>query len=836
MINRRKIKVWAVSFGLVVGVFIIICFFVQTPEIQRPGSENGGDDMVVPDLSGKSSEVAGVGIGKVSMTEFIKRDEDTGRIKEIFGFEKLLNPERKNERWKLDQPYLKSFGEDSSFKLTADKGDVRVDTIVGEATPSEGTLRGNVVITINSQQDGKSVQSFVYMDTLDYSSDRSEIATKGPIRFVSDDVILEGVGMVLIYNTGLDRIEYFKITELDYLNIYNASSLEGDPGEVTASGEESAGKVASVVGPVEKSEPVLESVAMDPVKKSTPVLKSAVLDPVEKAEVVLEPVVMDPIEKLGAVSVPAEDKSSSKLASRKPGNYYQCSFFDDVVIKRLDNLVVQGADNINIVSIFYGKSDKGKSEATSAGGKESLEEKKVAKDVAIVKEDKGIKDVEGLAVGEAVVKNENIAKDVPGLAIEESISDAASGEGSVDVAANETVVNAMEEDRVPEIVVTCRGSLVVVPMADVDETVSTDGRPVVIKLSEVAVKGKGAGGDGEDAVFAEEAGPGKTYFRSKHIDYDLTSGRGYAGGPVKFTFYSEPDPNGLDPEKLIPMIVDADDNAEYYDDAKVMTFNGNVIGQRKDVKVDHVQDNVFYGEQLAVELYQESAEAKELSVKYVSVTGEKVKLKSTRTVGEEIINQVQLFRSRINYDAINEVITAGEGGRIEINNANAPVKAAIGKGKRSLGLEKPCYAVIENFERLMWFLKGNTIIAKGEETGLTVGYIPIVDGKPGSAIQTAAKHVTARLNTSKSKRAELLTLTARDGVHYYEEDGNEFTGDNLFYDASTDMMVVSGHDGQPCFANGVETDRIVYNLGTGKWKTSLSSRPGTVSSKRRRRR
>ena len=778
MVNGRKIKVWVVSFVLVVGIFGAYSFFVKTPEIASPGAQSGIDDIVVPDLSGKTSKIADVGIGKVSVTEFIKRDAVTGKFKEVFGFEKMLNPERKNERWKLEKPYLKSFGEDSSFELTADKGDVQVDTIVGEVTPSEGTLWGNVVITLNSQQDGESAQSFIYMDTLDYSSDRSEIATKGPFEFVSDDITLQGIGMVLIFNTVLDRIEYFKITKLVYLNIYNADSLGSDSSDAVVVSEGSAGKVESGIVEV--------AAAVDPVEKSAPALDPAADKSPEKS---------------------SAGSSSSKSVSKKAGTYYQCSFFDDVVIKRLDNLVIKGAESINIVNIFDDQSDGKKSEASSTASQKPLADKKGAKEEA-------------------------------GLSVDEVVSDAVTKDGGIEVAADEPAVISMDKDRVPEFVVTCSGSLVVVPMPNADEGAVIEGRPVVMKLEEGSVRSRGERVDGADTVIAdEEAKLDKTRFDARHIDYDLTAGRAYAGGPVKFTFYSKPDPNGLDPDALIPMIVDADDNAEYFDAEKIINFNGNVVGVRKDVKVDYVQDNVFYGDRLAVDLHKATPDANELSVKHVAVTGEKVKLKSTRMIGEKIINQIQLFRSRIDYDAVGEVVTAGAGGRIEINNANAPVKAIDDKRKKSLGMEGPCYAVIDNFESLMWFLKGNTIIAEGGENGLTVGYIPIIEGRAEGAIQTATKHVVARFDTSKTKRAQLLTLTARDGVHYYEEDGNEFMGDNLFYDAATDLMVVSGLEGHPCLANGVETERIGYNLGTGKIKTSISSKPGTISppSKRRRR-
>ena len=78
-------------------------------------------------------------------------------------------------------------------------------------------------------------------------------------------------------------------------------------------------------------------------------------------------------------------------------------------------------------------------------------------------------------------------------------------------------------------------------------------------------------------------------------------------------------------------------------------------------------------------------------------------------------------------------------------------------------------------------------------------------------------------------QAELSTLTASAGVTY-EDDKNQFAGNELFYDHDNSIMKVTGDRIQPCYFNGTLVDGIEYNLKTGKVKARVVG-PSTLQLK-----
>ena len=84
-----------------------------------------------------------------------------------------------------------------------------------------------------------------------------------------------------------------------------------------------------------------------------------------------------------------------------------------------------------------------------------------------------------------------------------------------------------------------------------------------------------------------------------------------------------------------------------------------------------------------------------------------------------------------------------------------------------------------------------------------------------------------------SGRSQLGRLRAKEGVYYDEEDGHWFEGERLSYDAGEALMSIAGTEARPCVADGTQVPEIEYNLKTGKVKTRLSSRPGSIMSPRR---
>ena len=321
-------------------------------------------------------------------------------------------------------------------------------------------------------------------------------------------------------------------------------------------------------------------------------------------------------------------------------------------------------------------------------------------------------------------------------------------------------------------------------------------------------------------------------FSAKKIDYDMEADYAFATGPVMFTFYaSNPDYTGADPEP-VPVVITADDNAEFFGDQNRIVFNGSVVGSRRTQTPAYLQTSTFRGQKLIVDLAQTQPDSTD--VRHVTVVGGKVRLESVRSVDEKTINHVRLSCRRIDYEASDEIVTATGPGDIQINNENAPPPDKEEADKK-ISLQRPCYAFIEGFDKLRWFTTDNRITADGKTKSVNMNYLPLVEGKWGQVIRSAATHIEANFTEVASGRSELTKLRTTGGVSYREVGGNEFIGDSLFYDVGKSLMSVTGSEMIECQLNGTFFDEIEYDLATGKAKGLLASKPGILPRRAKRR-
>ncbi len=325
-------------------------------------------------------------------------------------------------------------------------------------------------------------------------------------------------------------------------------------------------------------------------------------------------------------------------------------------------------------------------------------------------------------------------------------------------------------------------------------------------------------------------------FKAKKIDYDMTTGNAFATGPVTFTFYVR-DANDTDPgAESVPVVITADDNAEFFKDENRVVFNGNVVGTRLTQKAAYSQKSTFHGDKLIVDLAETKTGSTD--IRHVAVLGRQVMMESVRSANDIIISHIRLSCKHIDYDAIEEVVTATGPGDIQINNENAPVPSQKEETDKNISLQKPCYALIEGFDKLRWFTRANRITANGKTRSVNISYLPITDGKRGRIVRAATTHITANFIETASGQNELATLQTTGGVTYREVGGHEFIGDTLFYDTAASLMTVAGTDQVPCLLNGALVEEIEYDLATGDIKAELASKPGMLRSppKRKKRR
>ena len=216
--RSRKLSIWLISFGAVLMVFLFYSLLSRTPRIEvETGSEAAGTD---GDFDAEVGVVGKVGVGPVEIARFIDLNKDK-QIAREFGFEKLLH--KSGDEWAIEKPFINIFR--SSFKcyITADKGDVQVETAAGKTSPKDAKLSGNVVIHIVPEKGSSMVEGFIYLDDVIYISEKSQFSTDGPVKFTSQDANMLATGMELVYNDELGQLEFLRIINLESLRIRSSS-------------------------------------------------------------------------------------------------------------------------------------------------------------------------------------------------------------------------------------------------------------------------------------------------------------------------------------------------------------------------------------------------------------------------------------------------------------------------------------------------------------------------------------------------------------------------------------------------------------------------------------
>ncbi len=216
----RKIFIGLVSFAAVAGAFLLYSLVDKTPLIDTDTGTGliGLADSNFGDFgdANEIGKIGDVGIGTTEKAYYVKRNEKNEIIGE-FGFEVLLHSE--GDIWELKKPYRNIYKPGFTCYMTADRGSVEVETAAGSTTPKDAAFSGNVVIHILPGKSGDVKESTIYLDDLVFLSDRSQLATGGPVTVVSEDFQMVGTGMELIYNDVLNRLELFRIFDLESLLI-----------------------------------------------------------------------------------------------------------------------------------------------------------------------------------------------------------------------------------------------------------------------------------------------------------------------------------------------------------------------------------------------------------------------------------------------------------------------------------------------------------------------------------------------------------------------------------------------------------------------------------------
>jgi hypothetical protein len=372
-----------------------------------------------------------------------------------------------------------------------------------------------------------------------------------------------------------------------------------------------------------------------------------------------------------------------------------------------------------------------------------------------------------------------------------------------------------------DIVVTCDNGIAVVPM-------DSSGMP-----ENAATEGKGL------KSFNDEKG--RPTFVAQKIDYCVITKDTVASGPSELTFYASdfasatPDENDVmgtegkprPPERGggkqpgVPVKVTAQERAKFLPVLNQVIFEGNVLCTMLRENTDFQQKYSLSSPKLTVDLSKDKRSRAD--IKHLTASGEVVQLDTSKWAGEKLLGFTKLKCLQFDYDTDQQVFLATGSGIIAVDNSKiAEPEKAVGR----FSLQKPCYAVVRNFDTLKYLKEANLIIADAGAEQILIDYFPVIKGQQGQQTSATSNHIEAVLYETASGQTELSTLSAKGGITYEEQRPKkgktvQFVGSEMFYDGGKSMITAWGDESQPCFLNGALAPGIEYNLKTDRIKTKI---------------
>jgi len=869
----RKLLVGFVSLGVVFAAYVLYTGVSDTPLLETDsGAEfiESAADSNIGDFDNRVGKIGDIGLGPMQKAYFINVNKETKALEREWGFERLLH--EAEGFWELEKPYVNVFETDFTCYITADKGLVQVETAVGWTAAKDATFSGNVVVHVLPKESSELKECFVYLDDMTFLSERSQLSTAGPVEFVSDDVHMLGTGLEIIFNDQSDRLEFFRIADLETLRLKGSQAAMFSSGET----ERPAETVAGAETPAE-----LESQA----EPEQPDQTVAAAGPQEDAE-----------------QLPQDARSQ---VERKQGVFYKCVLSRNVLIETPDELIFAD-QRILISDIFWSKDSGGLSGKAEPGD---------------------VNDTEAVAAAgdqDHDVDPNSIPADDPG---DPNVVVAASGETNVGVPAHSEPNES--PGQIAEIVVTCDNGLVLVPMdaaRSLDEymqdpkgrEVSPSGRLAQIEdntgrtvflapridynavtgdvvadgLSELTFYASGSAGaetNKPPAPTRITARNSVEFFRatdrivfkgdcqgtmpqdglteqrnvtflSPEITVNLPADKSgqpdvLAVGPAELTFYMQ-DANDTDtvqdgnvpstPKEPIPVTVTAQKQARFSGASNQIIFEEDCRCTTIREDPNGVTQYLLASELITVDLPEDTNDRSSgpgADIERLTATGGVVRLATTRTARTDpdhaehvsdanaaaLLGGVELKCSRVDLDPVRGLfMAAGPPAEIRMDNSKADVAEQEPNG---LSLSEPCYVFIQNFDTLKYFINENRIVADAGRNGvLWLQHVPVVDGEHDLDATTiaSAPHVEAFLTETAEGHTELSTLTATGGIAFDDDANNSiFLGSRLFYDHKSSIMKITGDASNPCLCNGVLVDEIEYNVTTGKLEFEVVA-PGAM--------
>ena len=740
--SLRKIFIAFISLAAVLAIFLFYGRLGKTPPIPMD-TDTGAEfiDSVADSNEGGLENDVGmigeVGVSTIRKARYITLNENN-EVEREWGFERLLHEVR--DLWEIEKPYMNIYQRNFKFYITADKGNVQVETAVGKSTPKDATFTGNVVIRILPEGSSNVKKSNIYLDDIIFLSEKSQLSTANSVKFVSEDAQMLGTGMELIYDNKLERLEYLRIIDLESLRIKSSQTGFRSDARMQADGTVDTG------GPAKMQQPDETVVASD---------KGQIQTTAARPEVEL-------------------GKAYPERSRRD--EYYECIFGKNVLIDSPEQLVF-AHDKIAINDIFWSKASNGQSNQTDAGAAKQGPR----------------------SPDEAGTNNVNVPKqDEP----------------------SESSQNQPNEssEKCEDIIITCDGGFVVTPMGSA-KTNEYSGKS---STQASTITGTERPKEFEDVN-------DRTTFLTRIIDYSASTDDTVAVGASELIFYTndliQAEPN----QTTVPVKVTSQKLLRFLPALNQVIFEGDCVCEMLREDPNGLRRYVVSGQRFRVDLSPDKDKRSSDSgrqIKHFTADGGVVKLATVKMANEKVLGGVEVKCLKCEYDTAQQLFLATGPGLINLDNSNIHEPNSQ---QDKFTLNKPCWAIIENFQTLKYFLDKNQLVADAPSQGLlTVNYFPIVKTQVqyDQQVTVTAVHVQADLIETAEGEFKLSTLSATGGITYEDRD-KEFDGGRLFYDAGKAIITVHGDKLRPCHFNGVPVDEIEWDLKTDKIKFEITG-PGAL--------
>ena len=852
----RKVFIGFVSLGVVLGVYLLYARISETPEIDTDRAAEAiksTTDGNAVDPDSQMGKIGDVGVGPAEKAHYVTRNPKTQEIVREFGFEKLLHQVR--GVWEIEKPYMNIYRRNFKCFITADKGEVQVETAVGRTTPKDATFSSNVVIHTVPTGSGSIKESFVHLDNIIFLSEKSLLMTTGPIRFESEDARMRGTGLELIYNEQAERLEYFKIADLESMS-YRVTNSQAALFPITQTPAEAT---VESNAPTEAPQPPSTSTGPEPVEPNETIMADA--------------------------SGENETLPTKAEPSIKPqeGEYYKCVLNDNVLIDTPEQLIF-AEKKLLIHDIFWSKAFIDQTGEVDADGTDTTEKRnpvveQAPQNTASITEP-------NVPVSEPAEPNE--APDAKpsfmvitcdgGLIIvpkdSTRIQDA-SPEADVEATASDNERPEQLDDGMERTKFFARtidyhavtGDVITDGLSELTyykaNTTSAEANEPLSPMKITAHEGAKYSKTSNQVVFSDclctmpQAGLTEqrdVTFSAPEITFDLPEEKSkqpdiHAAGPVELAFYMEEkrqvteDPNQTSELRpLTPVTVNARTRAHYSASLNQMAFEGDCRCTMLREDPNMIEEYVLLSERMTVDLAEDANDRTSgpaAGLEHLTATGEIVHLATTRTAsaggafadgvedanGTRLLGGIELKCQQFDYDAVQQLYWATGPGIIKLNNA---IPADPNEPSGSFSLRDPCWAIINGFDTLRYSLLANRIVAdSGPYEKLGIVYLPTADGEDSGEVTATASYVEALLRETTQGRTELATLNATGGVLYEDDRGHQFIGSELFYDHTTAIVKVKGDEVQPCYYNGILVDQIQYDVNADKVECNVVG-PGTI--------